>query len=252
MKETEKISLGGITDSSTIDYPKKVCAVIYLCGCPLRCPWCQNPELVLEKGCKEISINRIVSQMKKNFIIQGICFTGGEPLMQEETINLLKKLKEETDMPLKVDTNGYFPERLKKALAYLDYVAVDIKAPLDEKYGKTTGIQGSWRETVSKVKKSLNIIKESNVEKEARTTIVPGLNDTEDDIQDIAYTIKEIGFSRYALQQFRQEKTLDPEYMKKESPNIKQMRTLGKKAKEIVDETHVIIVTQENGFEEIK
>ena len=115
-----KLNFAGIVDHSTLDYPGKSAAVVYLCGCPYRCPWCQNPELVFEEGCTEIEIDKIIKNLNENFLLDAVCVTGGEPLMQKNTIELLKKIKQDTDLLLKIDHNGYFPERLKKALPYLD------------------------------------------------------------------------------------------------------------------------------------
>jgi pyruvate formate lyase activating enzyme len=85
------INFAGIVDNSTVDYPGRLSAVIYLCGCPYRCPWCQNAELISNEGsCKPTEISYIVDRLKENFLIQAVCVTGGEPLMQEGTIELLE------------------------------------------------------------------------------------------------------------------------------------------------------------------
>ena len=245
-----KVKFAGIVDNSTLDFPGKVSAVVYLCGCPYRCPWCHNPELVKEEGCEEIEIDNIVVGLKENFLIDAVCVTGGEPLMQENTIELLKSIKENTKLLLKIDHNGFYPDKLREALKYLDFFTTDVKAPLNEKYGKVTGLSG-WEEVVKRVKQSHEILKQWNGKKEARTTIVPGLHD-EDDVREIAKIVKDVGFEFYILQQFRPNKTLDPDFEKKKSPSLEEMRKLGKIAKEILPDIMVKIVTQENGFEEIK
>ena len=247
-----KINFAGIIDHSTLDYAKKSAAVIYLCGCPYRCPWCQNPELVFERGCEMIEINEIIKNLNKNFLIDAVCVTGGEPLMQENTCELLKKIKQETDLLLKMDHNCYFPERLKKALPYLDFFTTDIKAPLDERYGKAVGLPGRWGKIVLNVKKSHEILKQWSGRKETRTTVVPTLVDTKEDIKEIAKVVRDIGFEIYTLQQFRPEKTLDPGFKFIRSPEVEKMKELGKTAKKYLPGTKVQIVTQENGFEEIK
>jgi pyruvate formate lyase activating enzyme len=258
MKETKnklnkinKINFAGIVDHSTLDYPGKSAAVVYLCGCPYRCPWCQNPELVFEEGCTEIEIDKIIENLKKNFLIDAVCVTGGEPLMQENTIELLKKIKEETGLLLKIDHNGYFPERLKKALRYLDFFTTDIKAPLNEKYGRAVGLPETWEKIVERVKESHKILKGWNGKKEARTTIVPNLIDDIEDVRAIAKVVYNTGFEIYTLQQFRPEKTLDPNFKFIRSPTPEKMQELGKEAKKYLPDTKVQIVTQENGFEEI-
>jgi pyruvate formate lyase activating enzyme len=252
-KTVNKIRFAGIEGSSTIDYPGKVAAVIYLCGCPYRCPWCQNAELVVGKGrCKNITVEGIIAQLKKNFIAQAVCITGGEPLMQKETIRLLTKIKDETDFLLKIDTNSHFPERLKEALPYLDFITTDIKAPLDERYGRVVGLPEKWEKIVANVSKSLDIMKTSIKNKEARTTIVPGLIDRKEDITEIAEIVRKNKFTQYTLQQFRAEKTLDPAYMEVVSPSLTLMRELGRAAKEHLPDTKVVVVTQQKGFEEMR
>ncbi len=249
-----EINYAGTADHSTIDYPGEVAAVIHLCGCPYRCPWCQNKELVLldEKTCRKTDIEKIIKELNKNFLITAVTITGGEPLMQEETIELLKKLKEETKLLVKIDTNGHYPERLEKALQYLDYLAMDLKAPLDDRYGRAIGLRDHWENNIEKIKESLKILKKWGNLKEARTTIVPGHTDNEKAIQEIAETVKETGFDDYTLQEYRPENTLDKEYLKKKSPGHKKMKKLGEAAKKILPSTRVRIVTQENGFQEIK
>jgi len=246
-----KLNFAGIVDHSTLDYPGKSAAVVYLCGCPYRCPWCQNPELVFEEGCTEIEIDKIIKNLNENFLLDAVCVTGGEPLMQKNTIELLKKIKQDTDLLLKIDHNGYFPETLKKALPYLDFFTTDIKAPLNEKYGEVAGLPETWEKIVERVKESHKILKDWGGKKETRTTIVPGLIDTENDVRAIAKVVNDVGFEIYTLQQFRPEKTLDPEFKFIRSPGLGKMHELGREAKKHLPDTEVQIVTQENGFEEI-
>lgn len=247
-----EINFAGIVDNSTIDYPEKLSAVVYLCGCPYRCPWCQNAELVFNEGnCKPTGIDEIIDQLKENFLIQAVCVTGGEPLMQKETIEFLKGIKSETDLLLKIDSNGFFPERLKKALPLLDFFTTDVKAPPNERYGEVVGLPDQWQKIVERVEKSLDILKKWEHQKEARTTIVPGLIDKKEDIEKIAKLVDDVGFTLYTLQQFRAERTLDPEYEKVQSPSLELMQELGTIAKKHLSKTKVQIVTQQNGFEEI-
>ncbi len=249
-----KINFAGIVDHSTVDYPEKICAVVYLCGCPYRCPWCQNKDLVLinEENCRITDIDEIIKQLGDNFLISAVCVTGGEPLMQKETLKLLDRIKVETELLLKIDNNGYFPDRLKTALKYLDFFTIDVKAPLDKRYGKVVGLENNWENIVKRIIKSLNILKDWSNRKEARTTIVPGLIDKKEDIVEIAKIVNDFCFDYYTLQQFRPENTLDPSYEEINSPNLEVMQELGKTAKMYLPNTEVRIVTQENGFEKIK
>lgn len=246
------LNIVGIVDGSTQDYPGKVAAVVYLCGCPYRCPWCQNPELVEPGGiCRTVDVGYIVSALKEDYLIGAACVTGGEPLMQEETIELLKEIKNGTGLLLKLDTNGYYPGRLAQALPYIDQLSLDIKAPLGEAYGVSAGLGERFPGAVARIKKSLAIIKEWKGVSEARTTVVPGITDRIEVIEKIACVVKETGFKYYTLQQFRPMNTLDPEYMKKKSPSHALMLELGYAAKKILPDTAVKIFTQLKGFEKI-
>lgn len=247
-----EIDFAGIVDHSTLDYPGRVSAVVYLCGCPFRCPWCQNAELVSGGGdCSRVDISFILDRLKENFLVQAVCVSGGEPLMQAETVELLGRVKSETDLLLGIDTNGYFPERLEEALPFLDFVALDVKAPLDERYGRVVGLPEKWGEIVDRVRMSLRILGRWKRRKEARTTIVPGLIDKGEEIADIAGIVSGAGFTQYTLQQFRADRTLDPGYERVQIPSLELMQGLGRAAKKYLPNTVVQIVTLQNGFEEV-
>ena len=246
------LKIAGIVDGSTLDYAGKVAAVIYLCGCPYRCPWCQNPELV-EQGeiCKTVDVDYIISALKDDFLISAACVTGGEPLMQKTCLELLKAIKKETGLLLKLDTNGYYPEMLADALPCVDRLSLDIKAPLGEEYAAAAGLGDKYPEAIVRIKKSLETIKKWGGVSEARTTVVPGITDRKEVIESIARTVDEYGFPLYTLQQFRPMNTLDPAYMKKKSPSHALMLELGRAAKNILPEKTVKIFTQLKGFEKI-
>ena len=246
------VNIAGIADSSTVDYPGKLCAVVYMCGCPYRCPWCQNPELVFGKGtCAPAEIDSVVKALKQNFLISAVCVTGGEPIMAEGAVELIRKIKAETGYLVKVDTNGCRAEELKKILDYVDFVSIDIKAPLDERYGKAIGIPDGWEKAASDLEKTIEMLRKSGVETEARTTVVPGLIESDQDIIKIARLVSEAGFSHYVLQQFRPMNTLDPSYRRLKSPSREKLLAFGKVAKKHLPSASVRIVTQERGFEEI-
>ena len=205
-----------------------------------------------EKSCRKLDTDKILRKLRENYLIGAAAITGGEPLMQEEIIELLEKIKYETNLLVKIDTNGFYPERLEKALEYLDFLTIDVKAPLDKRYGTITGLNENWQQVVENVKKSLEILEKWDNLKEARTTIVPGLIDKKEEIIEIAREVDKTGFDYYTLQQFRPENTLDPEYEKKNSPSHQKMKELGRTAAKKLPNTRVRIVTLEHGFEEIK
>jgi len=248
----------GMTEFSTVDYPGKPCAVVFLCGCPFHCPWCHSPELALadSKACDETRSDTIVDRLKQNFLISAVTITGGEPLMQLQLINLLRAIKTETKLLTKIDSNCFFPEQLEKALPLLDSISTDIKAPFNEKYGVAVGRQ-DWKNVVEQVKKSHEILQDYKVKNpnfliEVRTTIVPDLIDNMKDIEQIARQVAYLNADIYTLQQFRPTKTLDSNYELKKIPSREEVLELAKIAITLLQKTKVRIVTEENGFEDVE
>ena len=241
------MKIAGIVDNSTIDYPGKNCAVIYLCGCDFRCPWCHNKQLVLEdpEMCKEVNIKDVIKRINENFLIDGVCITGGEPLMTLEGLVLIKALKANRSI-VKIDTNGSYTDNLAKILDSVDFISMDIKAPF-EKYSQAIGVSDAYI-IIENVKKSLELLKKVKTLKEARTTIVPGLNDSEEDMEKLSQIVKDHKFNLYTLQQFRPKNTIDPAFEAIPSPSYEQMKKLGQLAKKNLG-IRVRIATSEHGFE---
>jgi len=248
-----KIEYMGMVDASTVDCcGKGVCAVVYLCGCPFRCPWCHNPEIATgSRQCMTSDANEIISSLKENFLVQSVTLTGGEPLEQEYLLALIDRIKKETDLEIKLDTNGFYSKRLAYALPRIDSLSMDIKAPLNEKYGISVG-RADWENVVEKINESIILLSKWDKPKEARTTIVPGITDTIEDIDKIIPAVKKGGFQRYILQQFRADKTLDPEYQKLKSSPFALMQELGEAAKKELPDCKVCIVSVQKGAQEVK
>lgn len=192
-----------------LDFPGKTAATVFTCGCNLRCPFCHNASLVVgEKGRADggdytfdeeplVDEEEVFALLdKRRGLLDGIAITGGEPLLQQDIGDFIAKIKDK-GFAVKLDTNGFLPERLKALLdrGIVDYVAMDLKhAP--EKYGEAAGIPGLDFEPF---RKSIKYIQASGVDHEFRTTIVKGIH-TKDDITKI---VGEIGpDSKYFLQMF--------------------------------------------------
>lgn len=210
------MKIGGLQKLTLIDYPKKTAATIFVSGCNFRCGFCYNPELVLPEKIKkhplisEKKLYDFLSQRKG--MLQGVCITGGEPTIHSDLPKFISNIKK-MEFLVKLDTNGSNPEMLKKLIKekLVDYVAMDIKAPIGanfqfSKYKKATGVKVD----LNKIKKSVEILKSSNIEHEFRTTVVPGTHAKEDIIQiakDIAPAKK------YYLQNFEPKKnTINPDF----------------------------------------
>jgi len=206
-----KIIIKGFIKSSLLDWDGKIVSTIYVPYCNMRCPYCQNAGLLLNPDeYPTISIDEIKSFfLEHKDFMDGICLTGGEPCLYGDLLDFLKEFKD-IGAKIKLDTNGTFPEKIKKVIEknLVDYIAMDIKAPLDfEHYKKSSGLKS--RELFDRVKESIRIIMESDIDYEFRTTVVPTLH-KEKDIEEIAKFIK--GAKKYALQNFQNQDTLDENF----------------------------------------
>lgn len=193
------MKIKGIQKLTLLDYPEKLACTIFTYGCNLRCPFCQNGSLVLENRYKNnnISKNELLEFLeKRKNILDGICISGGEPLINEDIYELFKEIKS-LGYLIKLDTNGTFPEKIEKAIKekLVDYIAMDIKNSKN-KYLKTSGINNL---DISKIEKSVEILKNSNIDYEFRTTIIEEYHDKKD-IEEIGNWLK--GSNKYFLQYY--------------------------------------------------
>ncbi|MFC1478290.1 anaerobic ribonucleoside-triphosphate reductase activating protein [Candidatus Margulisiibacteriota bacterium] len=206
--------------SSFVDYPGKICTVIFFPGCQFRCPFCQNPALVSNRTPASADINSVRTILeKRKHLLDGICITGGEPLLHHkelrELIQAVKEIDRGSDNPpfaVKLDTNGYSPDILEELLKdnVLDYIAMDIKtAPA--KYPEAAGLPSL---DISLIEHSIELIRSSGIEYEFRTTVVPEFFDAEDALK-IGEWLK--GSKKYMLQQFsNRQEMLDPAFKNKQ------------------------------------
>ena len=190
------MKIAGLQPFSLTDFPGKVAGIFFTVGCNFACSYCHNKNL-WNKDCALIPEKEILSflEQKKNKL-DGIVITGGEPTLQEDLIGLIELIRSYGYL-IKLDTNGALPVVLKQLLAkkYLDYIAMDIKAPF-EKYHTVIGTKTI---KIEKIEESINIIASSGVQHEFRTTFIPHQL-TKEDIEIIkTYFPKE---SFYRLQDY--------------------------------------------------
>jgi pyruvate formate lyase activating enzyme len=216
--------IAGLERTSLVDWPEKICSTVFLAGCNLRCPFCHNPELVLPESIKKLipltEDELLTLLLERKRLIDGVCITGGEPLISPDVIYLIKKLKE-NGFSIKLDTNGSVPSLLKKLIggSLIDYIAMDIKAP-KEKYCLLTRTEINLRN----IEESVKLIKESNIDYEFRTTVVRGLIEKEDVLR-IAEWIK--GAKAYYIQQFvGTERTLDQAYKDRKAHSPAELKVM--------------------------
>ncbi len=193
--------IGGLQKSSLVDYPSKICTVVFTIGCNFRCGYCHNPELIKKEDC--ISENDFFEFIKsRQGKIDAIVISGGEPTLQEDLEDFIVKCHK-LNFLIKLDTNGTNPEVLENLLSknLLNYVAMDIKAPF-EKYPNIT----RRFLDIEKIKKSIEIIMTSGIDYEFRTTVVRSQLSIED-LTTISESIK--GAKKYYLQKFNPKEVLD-------------------------------------------
>ncbi|MDD4244744.1 MAG: anaerobic ribonucleoside-triphosphate reductase activating protein [Candidatus Methanomethylophilaceae archaeon] len=199
------MKISGFLKTTLLDWDGKVACTIYLAGCNFRCPYCHNRDLVLNPGeAEDIPLDGIMEYIKRNSdFLDGVVISGGEPTLNKDLPDLIKKLRK-LGMDIKIDTNGTMPDVLDDLIGagMVDFIAMDIKAPLDGRYSSVTDVPVD----VSDIRKSIRIIMDSGVDYEFRTTVVPVLIKPEG-MEDIFKEIR--GAKRYRLHQFRPKNCLD-------------------------------------------
>jgi len=201
-----------VTKFSLLDFPKEQTCIVFTVWCNLRCGYCHNPDFVLPENIKDISKNIIPENIFFNFLekrkglLTGVSICWWEPTLQKDLYDFCRKVKEMW-FKVKLDTNWKNPRILQKLLDYklLDYIAMDIKNPL-EKYCEVTKVE----EDIEEYKQSIEIIKSSNIDYEFRTTIIKWIHD-EYAIEEIAKAIS--GAKKYFLQNFKAWKTLEKSFV---------------------------------------
>lgn len=188
----------GLQKMTVLDFPGKIACTVFTAGCNLRCPFCHNARLVTRLESDDIITEAEVLAYieKRKNMLEGVCITGGEPLLQPDIDEFIRKIKS-FGLLVKLDTNGCYPEKLKSLVAegLIDYVAVDIKNS-PKLYAKTVGVD---RFDVAAVEETKNFLLTGAVHYEFRTTVVPELH-TKETILEAAEWIA--GAKRYFLQAF--------------------------------------------------
>lgn len=193
------MKISAIQKLTLLDYPGHVACTVFTPGCNFRCPFCHNATLVLpEMQQIGMTCEEVLDFLKKRTgILDGVCLTGGEPLLQNGVDDFLRKVKD-LGFSVKLDTNGSFPDRLEKLITdgLVDRVAMDVKNS-PERYGLTIGLPDF---DIAPVERSKELLMGGSVEYEFRTTVVKGLH-TAESLADAAKWIR--GAKDYYLQQFR-------------------------------------------------
>ncbi len=225
----------GFDQMSLVDWDGMVASTLYTSGCNFRCPYCHNSGLVLFPDQYEsIPIDEILDYVKEhNDFIDGVVITGGEPCIHKNIGGFIKQLRE-VGVGVKLDTNGSFPDLLESLIdkELLDYVAMDVKAPLDfDSYSKSAGITD--RRTFEKVRDSIDLLMEGRIDYEFRMTVVPALHRASD-LQRVAEQIK--GARRFVLQNYVPRDTLDPAFLSETPYDAERLEEFKKMMAPMFDE----------------
>lgn len=181
-----------------VDFPGRLAAVIFLQGCPWRCPYCHNAHLRSRVGSAALTWPWVRGELeRRRHFLEGVVFSGGEPTGQTGLGAALREVRE-LGLATGLHTAGIFPERLEQILPLLDWVGLDVKAPPDERYDRITGRAASARPFL----RSLQLIQSSGVECELRTTVDPALLD-ERDCRDLQQALVGLGMGPTKWQEVR-------------------------------------------------
>jgi len=232
------LKIKGFVDLSMVDWDGHVVSVVWTPGCNLKCGFCFNRSLVLNpESLPDVPEEKVLSFLDSNRgFLDGLCITGGEPTLQPDLDVFCREVKR-LGLKVKLDSNGSNPAVLKNLIScgLIDYVALDVKAPLSvEAYYRASGVASE--EIVERVEESVNLLMNSSVDYEFRTTVVPGLH-REEDIRRICERIH--GAKRYVLQAYRPGDTIDPKFKALKPPSQEFMLKLAKLASTYVKEVHI-------------
>lgn len=214
--------IGGIQEFTTLDFPGRLATVVFTAGCNFRCGYCHNPQFVDEEQVKNIIADNIPEEVFFKFLekrkgkLEGVCISGGEPTIHSDLIDFALKIKQ-AGFFVKLDTNGTKPAVLEKMIAekVVDFFAMDIKTSLP-RYREIikTGF------SVDDIKKSKEIIQNSGLPYEFRTTAVKGVH-TKEVFEEIGEWLS--GAEAYFIQNFRNKKVLAEDYAQKEGFSEKEL-----------------------------
>ena len=218
----------GLLKTTLLDYPGHVACTVFTGGCNFRCPFCHNSELLAMDVPPEYTEQEIFAFIeKRKHTLEGVAITGGEPTLQKDLPDFIRKIRETWNLEVKLDTNGIAPELLNRLMEekLLSYVAMDIKAS-PAKYAAACGIPEKSL-PMEKIEESKNLLLQGKVPYEFRTTVVKGLH-TAEDFPAIGEWIR--GAERYALQFYQDSENVLCRDCGFESPKPEEMLTYRKLA----------------------
>ncbi len=225
------VEIKGFLETSFLDWPGKICSVLFLPYCNFRCPYCHNYSLVFHPDqYASVPLKDIFARLHSfKGWIDGVCVTGGEPTLHPDLPLLIQEIKRNGFL-VKLDTNGSNPEMLEKLIekGEVDFISMDVKAPLDPfSYRRSTGLSID----LAHVLKSIEILKQGKVEYQFRMTVVP-LFHSEEDIRTLGTQLR--AGRRVNLQNFNPENPLDPSLKNTPPYDIKVLKEMERIIQEMI------------------
>ncbi|KGK99247.1 radical activating enzyme [Methanococcoides methylutens] len=255
-----KVNFGEIIPISTVDWHGKASVVLFLRSCPYRCPYCQNYEILT--GSDMVDTKELENKIdSSSLFVSSVVFSGGEPLVQKKAVMHLAAYAKKKGLLVGIHTNGYYPEVVDELIdgRLVDKFFIDVKAPLDDPvmYGKAIGfgddaIVPDPAEVVEKVKQTISIVTDREVEYELRTTAIRGFVGDPDDIAAIASSIVpyiSISNVPYVIQQGQPAHSMREDLRDITPFSRDEMLELARRAHEFVD--NVWVRTKEGGNEQV-
>jgi pyruvate formate lyase activating enzyme len=191
------LRVGGLTPLSSTDWPGQLAAVVFCQGCPWRCGYCHNPDLIPAQAESEIAWDDVIALLRRRQgLLDAVVFSGGEPTLQASLPEAMREVRA-LGFKIGLHTGGMYPRRLGAVLPWVDWVGLDVKAPFDA-YGTVTGVDGSG----AHAREGLEQVLASGVDYEVRTTVHPALL-ADDALATLARDLAVRGVKRYVVQAFR-------------------------------------------------
>ena len=200
------MKIAGLQKLTLLDYPSKVACIIFTQGCNYKCPYCQNSGLIDHSNEDLIDEEEIFEYLdKRKKVLDGIVISGGESTIQKDLKSFMKRVKDKGYL-IKLDTNGSNPNFVEEVIneRLVDYIAMDIKNVLEE-YKDVTDVNPN----INNLKRSIEIIKNSNIEHEFRTTIIKNIHN----IDKILKICEYVGDDKLFLQNFVQSENVLGKYL---------------------------------------
>jgi pyruvate formate lyase activating enzyme len=212
--------IGGLTPLSTTDWPGMLAAVVFCQGCPWRCGYCHNPDLIPPRGENDIPWAEVLAFLhRRQGLLDGVVFSGGEPTMQAGLLDAMREVRA-LGFKIGLHTGGAYPQHLAAVLPLVDWVGLDVKAPFAD-YARITGVPGSGE----RARASLQQVLESGVAYEIRTTVHPALLD-DGDVTGIARDLATRGVKHYVIQAFRSQGCRDAQ-LSQQGPHPQALAEVG-------------------------